>query len=84
MTNHVHLLLTLELGEVVSLFMQYIGCHYVPYINHKYSRSGFIWEGRYKAGLVQPMLESNPMLFWQIACGALLVGQVATLWLWLA
>ncbi len=31
----------------------------------------------------QPMLESNPMLFWQVTSGALLVGQVITLWLWL-
>lgn len=31
----------------------------------------------------QPMLERNPMLFWQITCGALLISQVVTLWLWL-
>ena len=33
--------------------MQYIGRRYVPYINHKYGRSGSLWEGRYKASLVQ-------------------------------
>ncbi|MFD2231218.1 transposase [Alkalimarinus sediminis] len=53
MTNHVHLLVTPKLGEDVSLFMQYIGRRYVPYINHKYGKSGSIWEGRYKACLVQ-------------------------------
>ncbi len=33
--------------------MQYIGRHYVPYINRTYGGSGSIWEGRYKASLVQ-------------------------------
>ncbi|WP_250656904.1 bifunctional protein-serine/threonine kinase/phosphatase [Alkalimarinus coralli] len=31
----------------------------------------------------QPFLERNPMLFWQITSGVLLIGQVVTLWLWL-
>jgi len=29
----------------------------------------------------QPLLERNPLLFWQLTCGVLLVSQVATLWL---
>jgi putative transposase len=53
MTNHVHLLVTAQLGKDVSLFMQYIGRRYVPYMNYKYGKSGSIWEGRYKASLVQ-------------------------------
>ena len=53
MTNHVHLLVTPNQGPEVSLFMQFIGRRYVPYINHKYERSGSLWEGRYKASLVQ-------------------------------
>ncbi len=52
MTNHVHLLITPPEEDSASLFMQYLGRHYVPYINHKYDRSGSIWEGRYKASLV--------------------------------
>jgi len=32
--------------------MQYVGRHYVPYINHTYGTSGSIWEGRYKASLI--------------------------------
>ena len=39
--------------QSVSLFMQFIGRRYVPYVNHKYGKSGTIWEGRYKASLVQ-------------------------------
>lgn len=53
MTNHVHILATPTKGTDVSLFMQFIGRRYVPYINNKYGTSGSIWEGRYKASLVQ-------------------------------
>ena len=53
MTNHVHLLLTPKETTSISLFMQYIGRRYVPYINYKYGKSGSLWEGRYKASLVQ-------------------------------
>ena len=53
MTNHIHLLVTPKEGRNVSLFMQYLGRRYVPYINHKYGTSGSIWEGRYKSSLVE-------------------------------
>ena len=53
MTNHVHVLLTPEREDCISRLMQYLGRHYVLYINHKYGRSGTLWEGRYKASLVQ-------------------------------
>ncbi len=52
MTNHVHLLATPSDISGISLFMQYVGRRYVPYINHKYGKSGSIWEGRYKASMV--------------------------------
>ncbi|MFD2229363.1 bifunctional protein-serine/threonine kinase/phosphatase [Alkalimarinus sediminis] len=32
----------------------------------------------------QPMLERNPLLFWKVASGILLVGQMVTLYLWLS
>ncbi|MCK4841423.1 MAG: transposase [Methylococcales bacterium] len=53
MTNHVHLLVTPKAQESISRMMQYIGRRYVPYINHKYNRTGTLWEGRYKSSLVQ-------------------------------
>ncbi len=52
MTNHIHLLITPSGIPRLSLFMQYIGRRYVPYMNHKYGKSGSIWEGRYKSSLV--------------------------------
>lgn len=53
MTNHVHMLVTPKIHDAVSPFMQFLGRRYVPYINFKYGRSGTIWEGRFKASLVQ-------------------------------
>lgn len=49
MTNHVHLLMTPECNESVSLVMQSVNRLYVPYINYTYGTSGSIWEGRFKA-----------------------------------
>jgi len=37
----------------ISKFMQNLGQQYVLYFNKKYSRRGTLWEGRYKASLVQ-------------------------------
>ncbi len=53
MTNHVHILITPPGTTSTSSFMQYIGRRYVPYMNQKYGKSGSIWEGRYKASLIQ-------------------------------
>ena len=52
MTNHVHLLVTPALGEGISKMMQMLGRYYVQYFNHTYERTGTLWEGRYKASLV--------------------------------
>lgn len=53
MTNHIHILVTPSDTQGITRMMQFIGRHYVPYINHTYGGSGSIWEGRYKANLVQ-------------------------------
>lgn len=52
MTNHVHLLVSPAQHDSVPRFMQHIGRRYVQYINYTYRRSGTLWEGRYKASLV--------------------------------
>lgn len=53
MTNHVHLLATpFEVGAI-SRAMQSVGARYVAYVNGKYRRTGTLWEGRYKACLVE-------------------------------
>ena len=53
MTNHVHLLMTPATKDSISQVMQDVGRRYVPYVNHTYGRTGTLWEGRYKASLVQ-------------------------------
>ena len=52
MTNHVHLLLTPQEEESVGKALQLIGRYYVQYFNHTYQRTGTLWEGRYKATLI--------------------------------
>lgn len=52
MTNHVHLLMTpTDVGQVARV-MQALGRRYVRFINDRYHRTGTLWEGRYKACLV--------------------------------
>jgi len=52
MTNHVHLLVTPGEPEGVSKMMQAIGRRYVGCFNARYRRTGTLWEGRFKAALV--------------------------------
>lgn len=52
MTNHVHILLSAEETASISKLSQAVGRRYVPYFNHKYGRSGTLWEGRFKASSV--------------------------------
>ncbi len=53
MTNHVHLLATPNNEHALGKMMQALGRRYVQFFNHKYSRTGTLWEGRYKSTLVQ-------------------------------
>lgn len=52
MTNHVHLLITPRRPDALSRTMQDVGRRYVQYVNFTYRRSGTLWEGRFKASLV--------------------------------
>ena len=52
MDNHVHWLISSSIPENLSKFMQYLGRRYVPYFNHKYGKTGTLWEGRFKASLI--------------------------------
>lgn len=70
MTNHLHLLLTPSDETGLSKMMQWIGRHYVPYFNRKYHRSGTLWQGRYKATVLDAdrylmtccrYIETNPV-----------------------
>ncbi len=52
MTNHVHLLVTPMEPGAVSAMMQMLGRRYVRYVNRAHGRSGTLWEGRFKACVV--------------------------------
>ncbi|MFT6388627.1 MAG: putative transposase [Cellvibrionaceae bacterium] len=52
MTNHVHLLITPNKEEGISKVVQMVGRYYVQYFNYTYRRTGTLWEGRYKASLI--------------------------------
>lgn len=52
MPNHLHLLATPSDEQGLSRMMQWIGRYYVPYFNHKYQRTGTLWQGRYRATVI--------------------------------
>ncbi len=53
MSNHLHLLLSPQLDNSVPKMMQAVGRSYVLYFNKRHSRSGTLWEGRYRSALIQ-------------------------------
>jgi putative transposase len=70
MPNHFHLLLTPRSENGVGKLMQYVGRYYVQHFNARYERTGTLWEGRYRATLLDPTqfllpvshyVESNPV-----------------------
>ena len=70
MTNHIHLLVTPHEKAALPRMMQRLGSNYVRFINQRYRRSGTLWDGRYRASLVesddyfltcQRYIELNPL-----------------------
>ncbi len=54
MPNHFHLLLTPAHGDGIGKLMQYTGRYYVRHANERYGRTGTLWDGRYRATLLDP------------------------------
>lgn len=52
MDNHVHLLLTPRAAGTTGKLMHKLGTSYVCLFNARHQRTGTLWEGRYKACLV--------------------------------
>ncbi len=70
MPNHFHLLLTPHEDNSVGRMMQYVGRFYVQHFNARHERTGTLWDGRYRATLLDPRqyllpishyVESNPV-----------------------
>lgn len=53
MPDHIHLLATPTDETGLGKMMQWVGRHFVPYYNHKYQRTGTLWQGRYKATVLE-------------------------------
>jgi putative transposase len=53
MTNHVHLLASPAHEQSLPKTLQSVGRRYVQYFNYTYQRSGTLWEGRYRATVVE-------------------------------
>ena len=52
MSNHVHILATPTEDHAVSRMMQKIGAGYVNYFNKRHTRTGTLWEGRFRSSMV--------------------------------
>jgi putative transposase len=70
LTNHVHLLLTPVDARAMGMAMRALGARYVRYFNLKYDRTGTLFEGRYRATVVDTdrylftcyrYIEENPL-----------------------
>lgn len=53
MTNHVHLLVTPMAEDSIGRTLQSLGRRYVQYFNFSYGRTGTLWEGRYRATVIE-------------------------------
>lgn len=70
MTNHVHLLVTPQVHGGLSQLMKAVGQGYCHYFNQQHQRTGSLWEGRYKAEVIDTehylltcslYIEANPV-----------------------
>lgn len=70
MPDHLHLLVSPTDDTGLGKMMQWVGRHYVPYFNNKYDRSGTLWQGRFRATVIESepyflacsrYIESNPV-----------------------
>jgi putative transposase len=52
MPDRVQLLATPTDETGLARLMQWVGRHYVPYFNRKYQRNGTLWQGRYRASVI--------------------------------
>lgn len=52
LANSVQIIATPKVPNGISSMMQSLGRRYVQYANHRYQRSGSLWEGRYKSSLI--------------------------------
>jgi len=49
MSNHTHILIEAPSGKNISKFMHWVNRGYTAYFNHKYKKTGHLWQGRFKS-----------------------------------
>ncbi len=54
MPDHWQLLATPTDESGLGRMLQWLGRHYVPYFNKRHARSGTLWQGRFKASVIEP------------------------------
>jgi putative transposase len=83
MPDHIHVLATPVDADGLARMMQWVGRYYVPYYNQKYERGGTLWQGRYRATVLDAerylllcsrYIELNPVR------NGLVVGPADYLW----
>ena len=52
--NQLHILATPETEQALPQFMQSVGRSYVRTFNNRHGRTGTLWEGRYRATVLEP------------------------------
>ena len=76
MSNHVHLVVTPDDSPALSGAMQRLGRRYVRYFNDRHQRTGTLWEGRFRAALIEAdryllaclrYVENNPVRAMMVA-----------------
>lgn len=60
--NQIHLLLTPTDTQGLPQFMQSVGRAYVRCFNNRHGRSGTLWEGRYRANVLEPQAWMLPAM----------------------
>lgn len=79
MDEHVHLLLTPPSAQALSRLLQALGRRYVAGFNRRHGRAGTLWEGRFRATVLEPQpwllacaryIEQNPQRAGRVAQAA--------------
>jgi putative transposase len=64
MPDHVHLLLTPQHANGLSLALQAVGRVYVPYYNRRHGHRGTVWEGRFRSTVLEAAHWMLPAMIW--------------------
>jgi putative transposase len=64
MPDHLHLLVTPQQANDLSVALQAVGRVYVPYYNRRHGHRGTLWEGRFRSTILEASRWMLPALIW--------------------